>query len=133
MDPGEARALLATARVARLATVAPDGSPHLVPICFALVDDRIVTAIDHKPKRPGRLARLRNIEAEPHVSVLADYYEDADWTRLWWARADGTARILPASPAAVAPLVARYPQYAARPPEGPVIEIAVLRWSGWRG
>ena len=117
--------------MARLATISPDG-PHLVPFVFAVVGERIVSAVDHKPKKTTDLKRLRNIEDNPRVSILADHYE-ADWARLWWVRADGIARIVPATerPAAIAALVDRYPQYEERRPEGPVIEIMVNRWSGW--
>jgi PPOX class probable F420-dependent enzyme len=130
----EARARFAAARSARLATVGADGSPHVVPICFALDDDTLYTAVDHKPKRTTNLRRLANIAANPRVSVLADHYEDEDWTRLWWVRADGTARVLPAGHAdAVTLLQARYAPYRENPPQGPVIAIAVARWSGWSG
>jgi PPOX class probable F420-dependent enzyme len=136
VDPGEARELFASARVARLASCDAEGQPHLVPITFAVEGDTILTAVDHKPKRTTHLRRLANIAANPRVSVLADRYED-DWSRLWWARADGTARVLePGAPAhaeAVAGLAARYEQYRERPPEGPAIEISVSRWSGWHG
>lgn len=121
----------ATCRVARLATAGPDGVPHLVPIVFALVGDVIHTAVDGKPKRTRRLKRLANIAANPRVSVLADHYED-DWSRLWWVRADGVARILDSSPAGLAALVERYPQYLETPPPGPFLEITVERWSGWQ-
>jgi PPOX class probable F420-dependent enzyme len=109
--------------------------PHLVPITFALDGEVIVTAVDHKPKRTTALRRLANIAANPRVSVLADHYED-DWSKLWWVRADGTARVVePRAPAyqdAVARLVERYEEYRERPPEGPAIAITVSRWSGWR-
>jgi hypothetical protein len=62
--------------------------------------------------------------------VLADHYED-DWSRLWWVRADGVARIRESSPEGLAALVERYPQYRATPPPGPFLEITVERWSGW--
>ena len=137
MTPDEARSRLAGARVARLATAAADGRPHVVPCTFALLDDAtIVSAIDHKPKRTTALRRLANIAANPHVALLADHYAD-DWDMLWWARADGTARVLPpdAEPAlraaAVRGLSARYAPYLTRPPQGPLIVIAVRRWSGW--
>ena len=110
------------------------GRPHLVPITFAVDGDRIYSAVDAKPKTTVHgLRRLRNIRAQPHVSVLADDYAD-DWTALWWARADGIAAIwtdpgLIAAPIAL--LAARYPQYADRPPGGPVIAIRVTRWTGW--
>jgi PPOX class probable F420-dependent enzyme len=123
--------LFATARVARLATVRPDGAPHLVPIVFAVAGDRIHTAVDGKPKSTRRLRRLANIAAEPRVSVLADHYED-DWSALWWVRADGVARVLDESPEGLAALVDRYPHYRAAPPPGPFLEITVDRWTTWR-
>src|SRR5947207_9112063 len=90
LEPGEARRRFAAAVVARLATVTPDGRPHIVPVTFAVDGDVIYSAVDAKPKTTTRLARLRNIAAEPRVAVLADHYQ-ADWDRLWWARADGAA------------------------------------------
>jgi PPOX class probable F420-dependent enzyme len=116
--------------VARLATVRPDGAPHLVPIVFAVVGDVIYSAVDAKPKRHTRLQRLANIAHEPRVSVLVDRYDD-DWTALWWVRADGVAQELPSSPAAVDALAAKYPQYRAAPPAGPFLEIHVRGWSAW--
>jgi PPOX class probable F420-dependent enzyme len=120
----------ASARVARLATVGHDG-PHIVPIVFALVDDVVYHAVDHKPKRTTALRRLDNLRADPRASVLADGY-DEDWEQLWWVRADGVASILaPGHAAGVAALRAKYPQYAERPPEGPVVAIKVSGWSSW--
>jgi len=133
LEPEEARRRFAAASVARLATVTPGGRPHVVPVTFAVDGDVIYSAVDAKPKTTTRLARLRNIAAEPRVAALADHYE-ADWDRLWWARADGTATVL-ASPAAMAAplalLARRYPRYRAGPPAGPVIRIQVERWTGW--
>jgi PPOX class probable F420-dependent enzyme len=133
LEPGEARRRFAAATVARLATISPDGRPHIVPVTFAVDGDVIYSAVDAKPKTTTRLARLRNIAAEPRVAVLADHYE-ADWDRLWWARADGAADVLagPAETAAPLALLARrYPQYRAARPGGPVIRIQVERWTGW--
>jgi PPOX class probable F420-dependent enzyme len=131
-----ARALFATARVARLATVGADGRPHLVPITFALDGETLYTAIDHKPKRTTRLRRLDNVAANPHVSVLADHYDELDWSALWWVRADGAARIVtsaaPEHARAVARLEARYEQYRRGRPTGPAIVVSVSRWTGWR-
>ncbi|SFF99779.1 PPOX class probable F420-dependent enzyme, Rv0121 family [Actinoplanes philippinensis] len=123
--------LFASARVARLATAGADGVPHVVPIVFAVTGDVIHTAVDGKPKRTRALRRLADITANPHVSVLADHYEE-DWSALWWARADGRARIVGDSPEGLAALTARYPQYRATPPPGPFLEITVDRWSAWR-
>lgn len=118
------------ARVAHLATVGEDGAPHLVPMVFVLTGEVIHSAVDGKPKRHTALRRLANIAHEPRVSVLADHYDD-DWNRLWWVRADGLARVLDSSPAGLAALTAKYPQYVASPPPGPFLEITVQRWSGW--
>jgi PPOX class probable F420-dependent enzyme len=136
MDADAARALFAMARVARLATVGADGRPHVVPITFALDGDTLYTAVDHKPKRTTRLRRLENVAANPRVSVLADHYEDQDWSALWWVRADGVARIVapndPQRTAVSTLLQARYEQYRRLPPTGPAIALSISRWSGWR-
>ncbi len=129
LSEADARARFAAARVARLATVGAGGAPHLVPVTFAVRGDTVVIAVDHKPKRTTDLKRLRNIEADPRVSLLADHYAE-DWDLLWWARADGTARVL-RDGGPVGELVAKYPQYAARPPAGSVIVVAVTSWRGW--
>lgn len=133
MTQGEMRERVLAARVARLATVGVGGAPHLVPFCFAGEGDVLYSAVDAKPKRTGRLQRLRNTARDPRVSVIVDQYEE-DWTRLWWVRLDGRARQLPAGPEAeraTALLVAKYAQYRERPPAGPVLRIDVERWTGW--
>lgn len=128
--------LVSAARVARLATVRPDGMPHLVVVTFALVRDdpgTVVTAVDTKPKRSQDLQRLRNIAANPRVSLLVDHY-DEDWARLWWVRIDGTANIVTDEPrrtALTAPLLDKYEQYRTDPPAGPVVVITAQRRVGW--
>lgn len=103
----------------------------MVPVTFATEGDGIFIAIDRKPKSTTALKRLSNIAENPHVSVLVDHYDD-DWDTLWWARADGTAQILGTDAAApLRLLAARYRQYHAAPPPGPVLAIQVERWSGW--
>jgi len=126
------RRRLAEARVAHLATVGPGSRPHIVPITFALDGDTIYFAVDAKPKRTTDLQRLRNIAANPAVAVLVDHY-DEDWTRLWWVRVDGHARVLGPgrSDRAVDLLMDRYAQYRQARPSGPVVEISVDRISGW--
>lgn len=126
------RERFAAARVARLATVSADGQPHLVPVVFALVGQRIYTAVDGKPKRTNALRRLANIAANPRVAVLVDRY-DEDWRALWWVRADGVARVVadPEAGYGIEALVARYPQYRDQPPPGPVISIDISRWIYW--
>jgi PPOX class probable F420-dependent enzyme len=132
VTPAEARERFAAARVARLATVSAEGVPHLVPVTFAVRDDVVVFAVDHKPKSTTSLRRLRNIAENPAVCFLADGY-DEDWSRLWWARADGVARVEPPGAEPVSWLVAKYEQYAERPPEHAVVVTEIHTWSGWSG
>jgi PPOX class probable F420-dependent enzyme len=135
MSPEEARARFAAARVARLATADADGVPHLVPVVFAVDGDVVYSAVDAKPKRSQSLRRLANVRANPHVALLADVYDDADWAALWWVRADGEGQVVepgePEARHAVGLLVARYAQYRSARPTGPVLAVRVTRWSGW--
>jgi PPOX class probable F420-dependent enzyme len=132
VTPEDARRRFAAARVARLATIGAGGSPHLVPIVFAADGDTVYTAVDAKPKRTRALKRLANVRRDPHVTLLADHYEE-DWSALWWVRADGRAAIVDATDAAdaLALLTARYEPYREQPPAGPVLVITVDRWTGW--
>ncbi|MFI7063176.1 TIGR03668 family PPOX class F420-dependent oxidoreductase [Kribbella sp. NPDC050124] len=130
LDEADCRARVAAARVGRLATVGADLRPHVVPVTYAVHGDELYVAIDQKPKTTTALRRLRNIAENDRVAVLVDEY-DEDWTHLWWVRLDGVARVLHSLPAAVELLRAKYPQYDADPPRGPVIAVQVENWSGW--
>ncbi|BBZ20084.1 TIGR03668 family PPOX class F420-dependent oxidoreductase [Mycolicibacterium gadium] len=134
----DAAALFAQSPVAMLATVGPDGAPHVVPVVFAVNTDReqpvIYTAVDAKRKSTKRLQRLTNIEANPRVSVLVDNY-DEDWTKLWWVRADGVAEIHHSGDemaSGYALLRRKYLQYQRLALDGPVVTITVGRWSAWQ-
>jgi PPOX class probable F420-dependent enzyme len=134
--------LLAAARTATLATVAPDGQPRLVPVCFALHDGRVWIALDEKPKHdpdPRSLARVRDVLARPGVSLLVERWSE-DWSELAWLRLSGRATLV--EPASVAPgvvtaLRARYPQYVEHDLEGrPMLAIdldGIVRWSATSG
>jgi coenzyme F420-0:L-glutamate ligase/coenzyme F420-1:gamma-L-glutamate ligase len=136
------RAFLQSARRAVLATIGTNGQPRLVPICFVVHDAQplLYTPIDDKPKRGGDplgLARVRDIQADPRVTILVDRW-DEDWTRLAWFRIEGRATLLdPGNTAenvsAVTALRAKYSQYAThRLEERPLIRIAIERAIGWR-
>ncbi len=122
-----------SARVARLATIDPDGRPHLVPVVFALDGETLYTAVDAKPKRSRRLRRIENARDRPDVTVLVDHYED-DWSRLWWVRLRGRARVLDAgqeAERALRLLTEKYEQYRLERPGLPVLAIDVRDWRGW--
>src|SRR3954464_9600109 len=113
------RRFLESHRRVVLVTVAPDGQPRPIPICFVLADDAAVlyTPLDDKPKAaddPRALARVRDIRRDGRVAILADRW-DEDWTRLAWLRAEGGATLLePGSEhaTAIATLRAKHRQYA---------------------
>jgi len=86
------RRYLETARLGRLATADAEGRPHVVPVCFAFVGDRIVTPIDEKPQRvsPDALRRSRDVSENPRVALVVDHYSE-DWSQLGWVQVRGTA------------------------------------------
>ncbi len=121
-------------RVGHLATTDADGRPHVVPVCFVYADGCFWIAIDEKPKRTQRLKRLRNIEANPKVSLVIDRY-DEDWSRLAYVLVGGTASVIARGPEhdqAVEALREKYAQYGAmRLEERPVIRIRPERVVSW--
>ncbi|MFD1563520.1 TIGR03668 family PPOX class F420-dependent oxidoreductase [Haloarchaeobius amylolyticus] len=160
MTPEE-RAFLERARVGSLATVDGKGRPHAVPICFALLEsaaradptdtngpqcsdtdgstDRIVSAIDEKPKSTRELQRVRNVRATPRVTLLVDRYRE-NWSRLAWVQVRGRARVLEPGAtadasrhaAAVSALESKYDQYATHDlDERRVISIRIDRTVSW--
>ena len=143
-----ARRFLADARTATMATMAPDGRPRLVPICFVLGTDDdprgrplLYTPLDEKPKSvddPRRLARVRDLLVLPEVTLLVDRWSE-DWESLAWLRLYGAGELL--EPEArerdehrrtVAALEAKYPQYGSHSlARRPIIRIAIDRAVGW--
>jgi len=134
LDAPEQRARFAAAPVARLATLRVDGTPRLVPITFVVVDGLVCSAVDEvKPKTTTRLARLADVARDPRVGLLVDHYAD-DWSALWWVRVDGTAGVHhdgAVRERALTSLARKYPAYAAAPPDGVVLVITPVRWTGW--
>jgi PPOX class probable F420-dependent enzyme len=133
-------------RSATLATIAADGTPRPVPICFVLeqsADDgwALYTPLDEKPKAsqdPLALARVRDIRERPEVTLLFDRW-DEDWAGLGWVRARGRAALL--GPAGrdgaehervVVALRAKYPQYRAQAIDTrPLIKVGLTRVTSW--
>jgi len=133
VETAELRRRFTASPVARLSTVRPDGGPHVVPIVFVLVGDTVFSAVDAKPKRSRNLQRLANVRADPRCALLVDHYED-DWRRLWWVRADGVGEVVDAPMAehpGIRALAQRFPHYRDQPPSGPLLVVAVQRWTGW--
>jgi PPOX class probable F420-dependent enzyme len=124
---------LTAAQVARLATIDPDGRPHLVPIVFAIDGDTLYSAVDRKPKRSTTLRRIENARERPQVTILVDHYDD-DWSRLWWIRLRGRARVLDDGDElerALRLLREKYSQYRDEPPHAPVLAVDVTEVREW--
>jgi len=52
----------------RLATVSGDGTPHVVPVIYAMDGERIVIAVDYHTRK------LENLRANDRVSLVVDDY-----------------------------------------------------------
>lgn len=131
LDHAEAWGLLTGSPSAVLGTVDPDHGSNLVPVVFTPVSqERIVISVDEKPKRTRRLRRLANIESDPRVSLLADHYDD-DWSRLWWVRADGRARVVDSVEPSVEDAHRRRHPQTTDHELGPWIDIAIHRLTAW--
>ena len=121
-------------RRATLATIAPDGRARLVPVCFVLIGDVVWSPLDQKPKSVDdvrSLARVRDIQRDRRVTLLVDRWSE-DWPELAWVRLDGRAEVVESEPAVVAPLGAKYPQYANHDLESrPMIRIEIEAVRSW--
>ena len=124
-------------RIAHLATADASGAPHVVPVCFAVAGTNAYITVDDKPKRKeGKaLKRIRNIAENPSVALVADYYNDRDWSLLGWVMLRGRAEILHTGPEhdeAQHLLRERYPQMQEMIlDEHPVIAIRIERAVNW--
>ena len=133
MDAEEMRKRVGEARSGVLSTITAEGRPHAVPCCFFLEGDVVYSAVDAKPKSTLALRRLDNLAANPAACLLVDCYDD-DWSRLWWIRVDGNARVLVDGDEhdhALDLLATKYDQYRETRPPGPVIAIDIADWRGW--
>jgi PPOX class probable F420-dependent enzyme len=125
-------------RVARLATADADGRPYIVPVCYAFDGARFYSPLDEKPKRTAaaQLKRVRNIEAQPEVSLVIDRYDD-DWSQLAYVQVAAHAELLAPEDeghaTAVVLLRERYPQYRTMALEqSQLIAMAPTAVTSWR-
>ena len=127
---------VASMRVARLATSDPQGTPHVIPICFHYDGHRFYSVLDQKPKRTAvtNLKRVRNILSNPKVALVIDHWQE-DWQGLWYVLINGTADLLHEGEEhqqALSSLREKYPQYRAMDLDtNPIIRITpthTIRW-----
>lgn len=130
----EAQARLAAHDHGILCTLHAGRGVDAVPVVYVVDEDGYLgIPIDLvKPKASLRLQRERNLEADPRATLLAEHWDRADWSRLWWVRAELSWQDGPASGRAAAladALAARFPQYH----DQPFVRVLVLRILGVTG
>lgn len=136
----EARVRLAAHEHGILCTVHAERGVDAVPVAYAVDDDGYVgVPVDRvKPKASSRLQRERNLEADPRATLLVEHWDPADWSRLWWVRAElrwQSDAVADRTASLAAQLAGRYPQYR----DQPFARVLVLRivgvtgWAGWAG
>ncbi len=129
--PDRILALLTEQRRGVMTTTAPDGSPHAVPVVFALVGDELISPIDHKPKSGQVMKRVRNLEHDDRITLLIDHWEE-DWTKLAWLMVRGRAVLDADGPdSLMRALNERYEQYAKDERHDALIRIRPERLSWW--
>lgn len=127
----EAADLVARERVCRIATVSAEGQPHLVPVCHVLVNGKIYLGSGDDG------AKVRNIKANPRVTVTVDLYSD-HWSSLKGVMVQGRARLIERGAAfmrARRKLYEKYPQYAKEaaisPSDSVVVEVTPTHVFTW--
>ena len=135
LSPAQDR-FLRSARTGYLATADAKGRPQVVPICFVFDGEAIYSVLDAKPKTTPlrQLRRVKNILANPQVSLVVDHYEE-NWDKLQYILVSGDAELLESDEkwaVAIAMLREKYPQYQAMDlDQSPVIKITPVRYSPW--
>ncbi|MEC9238288.1 MAG: TIGR03668 family PPOX class F420-dependent oxidoreductase [Chloroflexota bacterium] len=127
---------LRSARTGHLATADAKGRPQVSPVCFVFDGQAIYSVLDAKPKTTPlrQLRRVKNILANPQVSLVVDHYEE-NWDKLQYILVSGDAELLESDEkwvVAIAMLREKYPQYQAMDlDQSPVIKITPVRYSPW--
>ena len=127
---------LRSARTGHLATADATGQPHVIPVCYVFDGESVYSVLDAKPKTTPlrQLRRVRNILANPRVSLVVDHYEE-DWTSLQYVMVTGDAGLLESGEEwgrAIVMLREKYPQYQQMDlAQSPVIKIVPARFVPW--
>lgn len=90
LTPREVR-FVARERVARVATAARNGRPHVVPVCHALERGQLYFGSDKNGLKVRNIARTRR------AAVVVDRYSES-WGRLRGVSLTGRAEIFPRGP-----------------------------------
>ena len=124
------REFLETARVARLATVSPEGAAHAVPICPLFEKGLFYLGTD------SDTVKVRHLRANPRVALVFDDYTE-DWRHLRGVMVEGEARVVTgrAFRSVRARLYRKFSQYEAIAPlsdrDAVAVEIKPRRKVSW--
>ena len=90
LSPEQALARLAANVHGVMCTLHPERGPDPVPAVYAVSDDgHVGVPVDRiKPKASSRLQREDNLDADPRAALLVEHWDTADWSKLWWVRAE---------------------------------------------
>ena len=120
LDADDARVRLSAQLHGVLCTLHPERGPDPVPVVYVVNEDGFLgVPIDRvKPKSSSRLQREVNLATDPRGSLLIEGWDAADWSRLWWVRAE--LRHVPDPPKSLTDDLAQrlqraVPQYAGQP------------------
>lgn len=137
LDRDDALARLTEHDHAILCTLHAERGVDAVPVAFVVDPAGYVgVPVDRvKPKSSMRLQRERNLEADPRATLLVEQWHSADWSRLWWVRAElqweGSVGEVGGREASLATQLAdRYPQYQDQPFEK-VLVLRIVGLYGW--
>ena len=134
--PVKLKSLITGSSIAYQSTVSHKGHPHIVPICFVLLDQNFYSLLDNKPKnvQPLKLKRVQNIISNPKVTLIVNHYED-DWDKLWHVLIKGNGSVVSNElerMAAIKSLKQKYVQYLHMDVDlNPVIKIRPTNITSW--
>ena len=70
MTPGQSMAMLSDGRKLQLATINPDGTPHLVTMYYVMIDGQIIFWTYRSSQK------ARNLQRDPRVTCLVETGEE---------------------------------------------------------
>jgi PPOX class probable F420-dependent enzyme len=112
--------------LARLATVSKELMPHVIPVVYAMDEEKVIVAVDYGTKK------LENLKANPRVSLVVD---ESEPNRAVFIQ--GTAAILERGPEyrrLLEILFKKFEVYRKNPwteGESPILSITPLKVVSW--
>lgn len=115
----EARSMLEACRHLQVASLGPDGRPHLVPMWYALDDDGLIAFTTY-----AKSQKIKNLQRDPRITVMVEAGEA--YNELRGVMIDGEAEVITDDPEHTARIMALIgakhggrprPDFSQSPPE----------------